>query len=137
MIEQLSLRISSKAPEVATLTDAIESFLARHQVSPSLAQIFSLAFDEIVTNVASYAHNDDEDHLIDISIALDPHEISAAVVDDGMAFDPLQIPEPDTTLSIEEREVGGLGIFLVRKLMDRVAYERRDDRNHLTFAKRR
>jgi serine/threonine-protein kinase RsbW len=62
--------------------------------------------------------------------------LQLTVLDDAPPFDPLEAPEPDTTLPVEQRPLGGLGIFLVRKLMDEVQYERRDGRNRVACRKR-
>lgn len=137
MTDTISLRIANKVSEIPRLVETSESFLESHRVVPAVGQIFSLAFDEIVTNIAAYAHDDAAEHAIDIRITVTASEVSAEMIDDGIAFDPRQAPKPDTDLPVDEREVGGLGIFLVTHLMDRVNYERRGERNHLTFAKKR
>jgi serine/threonine-protein kinase RsbW len=62
--------------------------------------------------------------------------VRAEVIDDGRPFDPLGLPDPDVTSSVEDREIGGLGVYLVRKMMDDVIYERRERLNCLIFCKR-
>ncbi|WP_313053679.1 ATP-binding protein [Pseudomonas lopnurensis] len=136
MPDQIAMHFAPVAPDIDSLIDRLEDFFARHGLSTALLQTFALAFDEIVCNIAAYSYPDNgSEHGIDIRLWLTASEIRVEVVDDGIPFDPLQVADPDITASLEEREIGGLGIFLVRKLMDSVAYERRDERNHLIFTK--
>jgi serine/threonine-protein kinase RsbW len=72
-----------------------------------------------------------------VRLSAEPGEIKAEVEDDGEPFNPLEAPEPDTEKSLEERTIGGLGIHLVRKLMDRLEYKREGERNLLTVRKYR
>lgn len=136
MSDEIFMRIATVDPDIESLIDRLEVFFADHGLPTALLQTFALAFDEVVCNIASYGYPDNKvEHGIDIHLWLTPGEIRVEVVDDGVAFDPLQVPEPDTTISLDDREIGGLGIFLIRKLMDSVAYQRRDERNHLIFSK--
>jgi serine/threonine-protein kinase RsbW len=136
MPEELSIRIAAHEPDIDTLLDQLEAFFEAHDLPMTLLQTFSLAFDEVVTNIASYGYPEGtEARGIDIHLRLSGDEIRVEIVDDGIAFDPLQQAEPDTAASLDDREIGGLGIFLVRKLMDSVAYQRNDERNHLVFTK--
>ena len=91
--------------------------------------------DELLTNTISYGYDDDEEHRIDLSLRLEGGTLVVEIADDGRAFDPLQAPEPDLGASLEERAVGGLGIYLVRKTMDGVAYRREGGRNVVTLTK--
>jgi len=75
-------------------------------------------------------------HEIRVDVTAEVDRVAAAVVDDGVAFDPLQRAEPNVTLPLEERPVGGLGIFLARRVMDDLHYSREAGRNHLTMAKK-
>ena len=71
-----------------------------------------------------------------VDVELDQGSVTVTITDNGPEFDPFKQASPDTTLSIEDRPIGGLGIFLVQKLMDEVAYERRDDHNVVKLVKR-
>ena len=89
-------------------------------------------FDELLNNIISYGFDDDGEHAIDIRIVIEETRVRVTIADDGIPFDPFSLAEPDTGLSVEERDVGGLGIHLVRNLMDEVSYERVGDRNVVT-----
>ncbi len=95
-----------------------------------------LASEEVLVNIINYAY---PDRTGDIEITLTPQEnkgLEIKVIDWGLAFDPLSLPEPDTCAPLEERKIGGLGVYLLRKLMDEVYYKREDSRNILTFVKK-
>ena len=83
----------------------------------------------------SYAYDDGGEHWIDLRIELDPERLAVTVEDEGAPFNPFARAAPDTTLSIEERQIGGLGIHLVKRIMDEVSYVRRTHRNVVTIVK--
>lgn len=91
-----------------------------------------LAVEEIYVNIANYAYPD-EKGKVSICFLMDEKTLMLRIQDEGVPFNPLQTPEPDLTLSLEERKVGGLGIFLVRKFIDEVNYERDGTYNILTL----
>ena len=95
-----------------------------------------LALEECVTNVIMYAYPAEELHTIKVTAELIQSELILTIEDSGIAFDPTQVSEADTSLSAEERPIGGLGIFLVRQLMDSVDYRREEGKNLLTLKKR-
>ena len=106
--------------------------------SQTLFQI-DLAVEEIFVNISHYAYSPDKGTVqIDCSVektADAPAKLTVSFTDRGKAFNPLAKPDPDITLSVEEREIGGLGIFLTKKYMDSVLYEHKDNQNILTFTK--
>lgn len=95
-----------------------------------------LATEEVLMNIITHAYPGGRG---DVRIAVEPQTaprgLRLIVADDGIAFDPLAAPEPDLTIPLEERPIGGLGILLVKRMMDRVAYERRGGENRLTLEK--
>jgi serine/threonine-protein kinase RsbW len=97
---------------------------------------FDLALDEVFMNVVRYASGPDGTPSgVTITLRQEEAIVTLVIEDDGPAFDPLSVPEPDVTASVEERPIGGLGVFLVRQLMDDVTYARVHDRNRLTMRK--
>jgi len=92
-----------------------------------------LIFDELLNNVISYAYRDDAEHDIETRVELTGKRLTVTISDDGVPFNPLSLATPDTNLSLEEREIGGLGIHLVRNLVDDVSYQRRIDKNVMTM----
>ncbi len=116
---------------LSALLDALEAALAVRGVPPAVAGSILIAADEIVSNVLGHGGSS----AVEVSARIADGQVSVSVVDDGPAFDPLAAEAPDTSLSIEAREIGGLGIHLVRKLMDQVDYRRDGKHNRLRFSK--
>jgi sigma-B regulation protein RsbU (phosphoserine phosphatase) len=95
----------------------------------------NLALEEAVTNIILYAYPKGSDGLVDIEAVLREHSIEFIITDSGVPFDPTAAPDADITLPAEERSIGGLGIYIVRQIMDEVRYQRLDDKNVLTMIK--
>lgn len=137
MTATLELVLKNDMAEHARLAAALDEWAGEQGIDPALATSFELAFDEILANITSYAYDDEEEHAIEVACRWDGETLRAEVVDDGRPFDPLAAPDPDLEAGLDEREVGGLGLFLVRQLMDEVGYRREAGRNRLSFAKKR
>ena len=101
----------------------------------ALIACLNLALEEAATNVVLYAYEGQEG-IVDIDAIYNTDYIKFVITDTGIPFDPTQKEDADTTLSAEERPIGGLGIFLVRQIMDSVIYERTDGKNVLTLIKK-
>ncbi len=136
MSAPLRMTLANNLAAHLRLAEALTAWAAAEGIDPALVTTFELAFDEVLANIVSYAYDDGGEHAIEVSCSWDGTTLSAEVVDDGKAFDPLRAPPPDLDSSLEERAVGGLGLFLVRELMDEVRYRREEGRNHLRLAKR-
>jgi len=93
-----------------------------------------ISAEEIFVNISSYAypHGDGD---ITVCMEISPENIFIEFIDRGVTYNPLDREDPDTTLSLEEREIGGLGIFMVKNLMDHMSYRHEDGRNILTIQK--
>lgn len=95
-----------------------------------------LAIDELFGNIANYAYNPETgDATVRLEVEEDPLSVIITFSDNGKPFNPLEAKEPDTTLSAEERQIGGLGIFIVKKYMDMIDYDYRDGQNILRIKK--
>lgn len=112
------------------LIEAIESWLEAQDVPMGDIARLMVAFDELLSNIANYGGG-----TIELAITIDAGTLTALIADDGPPFDPLALPAPDTDLDVDERPVGGLGIHLVREMMDDVGYVYDQGRNKLTFRK--
>lgn len=116
---------------------ALDAFAEAHSLSRHVTWPFQVALDEFVSNVARHGRRQDgPETTIEMELRLRRDELEIELVDDGPPFDPLAAPEPDISLPVEERPIGGLGILIVKRLMDAVEYERRADRNHLTMRRK-
>ena len=133
MSASLDISIACDMAEIGRLADAVESYCRTASVPEAMASQMALALDEIVTNTINHASADGG---IDIRLTVADGELVAVIEDGAAPFDPRTIDSPDTKASLDQREPGGLGLLLVRSLMDRFDYERIDDRNRVTLAKR-
>ena len=114
----------------------IEAIADEIHLDQSLAMSLNLALEEAVSNVIMYAYPEGSDGLVDIEAIIRHDRLDFIITDSGKPFDPTQAPEVDTTLGVEERAIGGLGIYLVRNIMDDVRYERAEAKNILSMTKR-
>jgi serine/threonine-protein kinase RsbW len=133
---QFTIRIASRLEDIGRLAAAVEAFGAEHQIPDPVVFAFNLALDEVVTNVISYAFTDVQEHPIDIHLQVTDGIMQAEVIDSGQPFNPMDAPAPDLDAPIEERRIGGLGIHIVREMMDSLEYRREGGRNILVLTKR-
>jgi len=130
MTADFARSIPADADRLPALLDAIEAWLGVHGMPMDKLASVMVAFDEILSNVVNYGGG-----ALDVAITVGDGAMLATVSDDGPFFDPLARPAPDTEADIDDRAIGGLGIHLVRKMMDDVGYAYENGRNRLTFRK--
>ena len=129
----MSLALDSDPAELQRLADAIEEFAEREGWSPDLAFKINLVLEEMVMNVITHG-NVDGLAEIQVKVTSSADSVALQLVDNGVAFDPLtDAPDPEIAGSVQERHIGGLGIHLVRTMMDHISYERAEGRNLLTM----
>ena len=121
--------------QIPQLADFILTIAEEMHLDQSLSMSLNLALEEAVTNVIMYAYPKGSDGLVIIEAILREKSLDFIVTDSGQPFDPTAVPEVNTALDLDERPVGGLGIHLVRKIMDEVQYERTDGKNILSMTK--
>jgi sigma-B regulation protein RsbU (phosphoserine phosphatase) len=131
--EHITLNCDLK--EIRLLNDFVKGVTARLGIEKGLARKLQLAVEEAVSNVMSYAYPTGQEGQVGVTIHSNGHRIKIIISDNGVAFDPTEAAWANTTLSAEERPIGGLGILLVRKMMDSVNYERSNGKNILTLRK--
>jgi len=136
MREELAIKLNNAVSELERLNEVLTEFSRRHALSARVVHDLNLALEEILVNVISYAYADNGVHEIWVRLRARPGEVTAEVEDGGRPFNPLTVPEPDIRKSIDERTVGGLGIHLVRRLMDSLEYKRQGDKNLLIMKKK-
>jgi anti-sigma regulatory factor (Ser/Thr protein kinase) len=133
--ETLEISLVNDLKEVARTAEQIDEFCASQDIASEVAYAINLALDEILTNTISYGYADDVPHQIEISIHPEAEALVIVIVDDSAAFDLSNAPTPDVGASLEERPLGGLGLFLVHQMMDSVEYRREEGRNVVTLKK--
>ncbi len=136
MTRSLERTLAHGRAGLAALIDEVERFLDGPPVPAAVAQAVLIACDEAISNAIDHGTGDgDTPPVVELRLSVGNDGVDAEVADSGAAFDPLARAAPDTTLALEDRAIGGLGILLIRKLMDRVSYARADGRNRLRFSK--
>ena len=136
MKNNFTLNIKNSLAETQKIIPAINSLAESIPLSNEIKFDFNLALNELLTNIVSYAFDDNNEHIINIQISFDKDCLKAVITDDGKEFNPLEYPPPDTKKPLDERSIGGLGVFFVKELMDKVKYERRSNQNILTVEKK-
>lgn len=129
------LELHNDIQQIPQLAGFMEDVARDAGLETSMALSLNLALEEAVTNVILYAYPKGTDGLVDIEAIIRDNRLDFVLTDSGKAFDPTAAPEADITLGVEERAIGGLGIHLVRKIMDNVRYERIDGKNIFTMTK--
>ncbi len=130
------LKIAALAANLGEVQEFIGQMLKEAGCREDIYLNVELAVEEVFVNIASYAYPGREGTVeIEAQITDEPAGIRIVFSDDGIPFDPLKKEDPDITLSAEERQIGGLGIYLVKEMMDEVHYRYEDGRNVLTVIK--
>lgn len=140
-VDTRCLSVPGTSLGVQAALDALAALTTSHGISKAVSWPVEVSLDEVMANVVEHAFEGRESAgTVDLELRLDlgvePPVCEMMVVDDGPEFDPLSAADPDRSLGIEERPIGGLGLALVRRLMDEVQYERRDGRNRLRLRRR-
>ncbi len=130
----MEIVLKSQPSERSKIAEALWQFGREHYLPKAVIQAADLALEEHLTNLMSYAFAGQSAHEIKVRFTVGP-DLIVEVEDDGAAFDPLQRPEPDTSLPAEQRPVGGLGIHLMRRFMDELEYQSQGGKNLLRMRK--
>lgn len=131
------LTVEAVLENVDTVTDFVDARLEELDCSMKVMAQINVAVDELFSNIARYAyHPEIGSATVRVDVTEDPLEVVITFMDQGVPYDPLKREDPDVTLSADERKIGGLGIFLVKKTMDDVKYEYRDGQNILKICKK-
>lgn len=131
-----SIILSNDISEISKLNEFVEEIGNEFSLTPDVVFNLNLVLEEAVVNVINYAYPKEEHQPIYLSARLHEDSIILVLTDSGVEFDPTIAPEVDITLSAEERPIGGLGIFLIRQIMNEVKYDRIDGKNILTLEKK-
>jgi serine/threonine-protein kinase RsbW len=128
--------VPADAAQLTVLTRFLREFAMAVPLDAAQVSTFELALEEIFMNIVIHGSRPGIAPLVEVSLHRDAESVTMTVEDDGPEFDPLSLPPPDVTASLADRRVGGLGVFLVRKMMDSVSYARIAGRNQLRMSKR-
>jgi anti-sigma regulatory factor (Ser/Thr protein kinase) len=139
MSAKLSLNIERSHDELGRITGAVDDLGHRESWSNDLLFRVHLVLEELVLNIIDYGFDDGkDDHELEVVLTSDDDALTIEITDDGFPFDPLQDAKtPDVNAPLEDRPIGGLGVHLVRTMMDEMHYRRDHGKNHLTLVARR
>jgi len=130
------LNVDALVENIPLVTDFVDRQLEELDCPIKAQTQIDIAIDEIMANIASYAYNPEVGPAtVRVEVLNDPLAVSITFIDRGIPFDPLKKDDPDTTLALEDRGIGGLGIFMVKKTMDAISYEYKDGQNILMIKK--
>lgn len=131
----LAFDLKNSLAELSTLCEKLESIGEALGLSRRCLFEVNLALDELFTNIISYGFDDQSEHTIRVCISADNNLLTVVLEDDGIPFNPVARGSPTISCELEECKVGGLGIHLVKNLVDEVAYRRCGEKNVLTLKK--
>lgn len=135
MDNQVNLKIINDLSQISKVRNELEIFCEKFNISSNIIYKIKLALDEVLSNIISYAYYDNNEHEIIINIYFESPYIIIEIIDDGYYFDPLNVPTPNIDCDLDERKIGGWGIFLIRKMIDIVKYIRNNNKNILILKK--
>lgn len=137
MSETLKLTILNHQDELNRIATEVEALGEREDWPPDLVFRANLILEELGLNIINYGY-DEGVHEIEIVLNSEPDQLSIEITDDGKAFDPTEdAPDPSLTTPLDERPIGGLGVHLVRTMVDEFQYKREDGKNHVALVTRR
>jgi anti-sigma regulatory factor (Ser/Thr protein kinase) len=133
--KKYAFKLKSNLSELDKLCQQLETFGRSLGLSKKCIFEINLALDELFTNIISYGFSDDDEHVIKVTVTPQNETLCLCIEDDGVPFNPVEAQEPDLECSVEDCKIGGLGIHLIRNLMDEICYERCGEKNVLTLKK--
>lgn len=130
------LTLEASLSNVPIVTRFVDDYLAVRNCPVKVRTQLDIAIDELFSNIANYAYFPSAGQAtVRISVDGDPPAVTITLIDRGVPYNPLSRQDPNVTLAAEERQIGGLGIFMTKKMMDDMTYERRDGQNILAIRK--
>jgi serine/threonine-protein kinase RsbW len=134
-IQSADFYIENQIKKLPGLVDQIEELAAKWELNHTVIMNIHLALEEALSNIIYYGFRDEAKHRIEVSLTLSETDITIVITDDGIPFDPTSVQLPDLSDPVEERHIGGLGIFLISQVMDSIHYSRNNNLNTLTLRK--
>lgn len=138
MSANLTLNMRAELDEIERIHAAVDILAQAEGWPEDLLFQIKLVLEEIGTNIVKYGYDEEGQHNFQVTLTSESDTLTMQIADDGKPFDPfVESPEPDLDSPIPERPIGGLGVYLVQKLMDEATYRREDGKNVVTLIKRR
>ena len=134
-MKALKINLTKNISDLTMLITKLEKFFEENNIS-SISMPMTLILEELYTNTITHGASDGRDIFIEVNLGIDKNELVMTYKDNGIPFNVLELPDPDLTASIENREVGGLGVYYVKTLTDSVEYEYLEKQNVLKMKKK-
>ena len=126
IVDNLFTSVTNQIGNIRPFLEKFESFAGKHNVNQEAVQQLNIVFDELLSNTIKYAFKDEAEHEIEIKVRYYKDKLAVTILDDGIPYNPFDQMEPDTSLSLDDRDIGGLGVHLVKFLVDDYSYEYND-----------
>ena len=137
MAAQLALTVANRVEELARIAAAVEELAEQENWPPDFLFKVNLVLEEFGINIMNYGY-DDDGHDFQIKLTAEADTVTIEFIDDGKPFNPLEDnPEADTETNVDDRPIGGLGLFLIKEMTEHFSYRREDSRNHSTMVMRK
>ena len=132
---EYKFELKNELSELKTLNYHLDNWARDHGFQADSILRINICLDELFTNIVSYGFKDDLDHIIKFTVKVTDNLLTIHIEDDGLPFNPLKKIAPDFPANVESAKIGGLGILIIRKLIDNITYERKQGKNKLTMKK--
>ena len=132
---RLELYLPNSRTALEEIREPLEKFYAFHKLTEEITYALDLALDEVINNIITYANLEEESDSIYLQLEKKDSIVQLTIEDKGIPFNPLQAPSPNVNSPLEERKVGGLGLFLTNQFMDEIHYQRIHQKNKLKLIK--
>lgn len=129
------LKVAADTEKLYEVQNFVDAELEAHDCPMKTQMLIDVSLEELFVNIAHYAYPEGNGWA-EIRVGVTDGVASITLIDGGIPYDPLKKPDPDVTLAAEDRQIGGLGIYMVKKKMDEMTYEHRDGKNVLTIRKK-
>ena len=130
-----TVRITNQRDQIDTVRKFFDDYSKENKLTEKTVHDIQMALDELLTNIVNYGYEDTDEHQIDIHFGVNDAAVKVEIVDDSKPYNILEKDNPDISLSMEDKPIGGLGIFLIKKLMSNVDYYTEEGKNHLVMIK--
>ncbi len=130
-----TVRITNQRDQIDTVRKFFDDYSKENKLTEKTVHDIQMALDELLTNIVNYGYEDTDEHRIDVRFGINDDALMVEIVDDSKPYNILEQENPDISLSVEDKPIGGLGIFLIKKLMSNVDYYTKEGKNHLVMTK--
>ena len=130
-----TVQITNQRDQVDTVRKFFDDYSKENKLTEKTVHDIQMALDELLTNIVNYGYEDSDEHKIDVRFGINDDAVRVEIIDDSKPYNILEQDNPDISLSVEDKPIGGLGIFLIKKLMSNVDYYTKEGKNHLVMTK--